>query len=114
MSTVIYRTEGPGLETVEFGAVYRIHAPRTGEPWGLYKIADKCNVSSLEPLDVPDGWDDSYEYAVADARIWSRLTRLAMDAYLAHAILEIAVIPLVDEEMDADSRALLYRFTWPY
>ena len=49
-----------------------------------------------------------------DARIWSRLTRLAMDAYLAHAILEVTLVPVDDEEADADSRALLYRFTWPY
>ena len=28
--------------------------------------------------------------------------------------LEIAVVPVVDEEVDADSRALLYRFSWPY
>lgn len=32
MSTVIYRTEDPVLETIESGAVYRIRAPRTGEP----------------------------------------------------------------------------------
>ena len=73
-----------------------------------------CGVDSIEPLDVPDGWDDSYEYAMDDKRIWSRLTRLAMDAYLAHAILEVTLVPVDDEEADADSRALLYRFTWPY
>ena len=114
MSTAIYRTEDPALETAEFGAVYRIRAPRTGEPWTLYKVADDGGVSSIEPLDVPDGWDDAYEYAMGDASIWPRLTRLAMDAYLAHAILEVALVPTDNEELDADSRALLYRFSWPY
>lgn len=114
MHAAIYRTEDPDLETVEFGAVYRIRAPRTGEPWNLYKIADDCGVDSIEPLDVPEGWDDAYEYTVADEPIWPRLTRLAMDAYLAHAVLEVAVVPVDDEEMVTDSRALLYRFIWPY
>ena len=114
MSTTIYRTEDLALETAEFGAIYQIHAPRTGAPWTLYKVSDDCGVDSIEPLDVPDGWDDAYEYAMADTGIWSRLTRLAMDAYLAHAILEVALVPVDDEESDADSHALLYRFAWPY
>lgn len=114
MSTTIYRTEDPALETVEFGAVYRIRAPRTGEPWTLYEVDDDCGVSSIEPLDVPDGWDDAYEFAVGDENIWPRLAHLAMDAYLAHAILEIAVVPILDEEADVDSRALLHRSTWSY
>lgn len=114
MSDTIYRNENPILENVELGAVYRISAPRTGEPWTLYKVADDCGASSIEPPDVPDVWDDSYEYAMDDTRIWSRLARLAMDAYLAHAILEVAFVPVVDEKADVDSRALLYRFTWPY
>ncbi len=114
MSTAVYRTEDPTLESVEFGAVYRIRAPRTGEPWTLYRVSDDCGVSSLEPLDVPDGWDDSYEYPMGYARIWSRLARLAMDAYLAHATLEVAFVPLDDEEVAADSYSLLYRFVWPY
>ena len=114
MSTAIYRTEDPTLETIEFGAVYRIHTPSTGDPWNLYKTADGCGVDSIEPLDVPDGWDDSYEYAMADEDIWSRLTHLAMDAYLAHAILEVAIVPVDDEGTGADSYALLYRFIWPY
>lgn len=115
MNITIYRTEDPALETVEFGAIYRIHTPRTGEPWNLYKVSsDDCGVDSVEPLEVPDGWDDAYEYARADSSIWSRLTCLAMDAYLAHAILEVALVPVDDEEADADSRALLYRFVWPY
>lgn len=114
MSTTIYRTEDPALKTIEFGAVYRIRAPHTGRPWNLYKVADDCGVSSIVPLDVPDGWDDSYEYAMVDTRIWRRLTRFASDAYLAHAILEVAFAPVVDEDADADSRALLYRFVWPY
>ena len=112
-TTTIYRTEDPALETIEFGAVYRIRAPRTGEAWSLYKVADDCGVDSIEPLDVPDGWDDSYEYAMTDMRIWNRLTRLAMDAYFAHAVLEVALVPVIDEEADVDSRALLYRFIWP-
>lgn len=32
MSDTIYRTEDPALETIVFGAVYRIRAPRTSEP----------------------------------------------------------------------------------
>ena len=114
MNTAIYRAEDPALETVEYGAVYQIRAPRTGEPWTLYKVSDDCGVSSIEPLDVPDGWDDSYEYPMADTRIWPRITRLARDADLAHADLEVALVPVVDEETVTDSRALLYRFTWPY
>lgn len=114
MSTAIYRAEDPTLETVEFGAVYRIRAPRTGEPWNLYKVSDDCDVSSVDPLDVPDGWDDSYEYPMGYARVWSRLARLAMDAYLAHAILEVAFVLVDDEETATDSYALLYRFSWPY
>lgn len=114
MNTTIHRTEDPALETTEFDTIYRVHAPRTGAPWTLYTTGDDCNVSSVEPLEVPDGWDDAYEYAMADTSIWPRLTRLAMDAYLAHAILEVAFVPVVDEDADADSRALLYRFTWPY
>lgn len=114
MGTTIYRTEDPTLETIELGAVYRIRAPRTGEPWNLYKTGDDCGVSSIEPIDVPDGWDDSYEYTMGDHRIWNRLARLAMDAYLAHAILEVALVPVDDEETTADSCALLYRFVWPY
>mgnify|MGYP007123901735 CR=1 FL=1 len=114
MGTTIYRTEDPTLETIELGAIYRIHTPRTGEPWTLYKVADDCGVTSIGPLDIPDGWDDSYEYPMGYRRIWSRLGRLAMDAHLAHAILEVAFVPIDDEEADADSYALLYRFVWPY
>lgn len=114
MSTTVYRTEDPTLETVEFGAVYRIRAPRTDKPWNLYKTADDCGVSSIGPLDVPDGWDDSYEYPMGYARVWSRLARLAMDAYLAHAILEVTFAPIVDEDAPTDSHALLYRFVWPH
>ena len=114
MSDTIYRTEDSALETIEFGAVYSIHAPSTGEPWALHKIADKCDVSSLEPLDMPARWDDVYEYVMVDETIWPRIARLAMDTYLAHAILEVALVPVEDEETDADSYALLYRFIWPY
>lgn len=114
MSTAIHRTEDPTLETIEPGAIYRVHAPRTGRPWTLYKVDDDCGVSSIEPPDVPDGWDDAYEYTTADTSIWPRLARLAMDAYLAHAILEVAPVSVDDGEVDADSHALLYRFTRPY
>ena len=114
MSVTIYRTENPTLETVEFGAVYSVRGTNTGEPWVLYKIADDCGVNSIEPLEVPDRWDDAYEYAMADPHIWPRIARLAGDADLAHASLEVALAPVDDEETDADSCALLYRFTWPY
>lgn len=114
MSTTIYRDDDPSLETVEYGAVYRIRAPRTGEPWKLYSVSATCGVSSIEPLVVPDGWDDAYEYEMRDHRIWNRLTRLAMDAYFAYAILEVAVVPVDDEDKSAGSRALLYRFIWAY
>nr|DAV84607.1 MAG TPA: hypothetical protein [Caudoviricetes sp.] len=114
MTTTIHRTEDPALETVEFGALYRVHAPRTGEPWTLYMTGDDCGVDAVGPLDVPDGWDDSYEYPMGYKGIWSRLARLGQDAYLANAILEVAVVPVDDEEADADSRALLYRFARPY
>ena len=114
MSTTIYRTEDPTLQTAESGTIYRIHAPRTGEPWTLYKVSDDCGVSSIEPLDAPDGWDDAYEYAMGDTSIWHRLTHLAMDAYLAHAILEVAIVSVDDDGVNTNSRALLYRFTWPY
>lgn len=70
MDTTICRTEDPTLETVKFGAVYRIRAPRTGEPRNLYEVSDDGGVGSVEPL------DDSYEYPVGYKRIWSRLTRL--------------------------------------
>lgn len=110
----IYRNEDQALETIELGVVYRIRAPRTGEPWHLYKVSDDCGVSFIESLEVPDGWDDAYEYAMPYPRVWRRLTRLAMDAYLAHAILEVAFVPVDDEETSLDSRALLHRFIWPY
>jgi hypothetical protein len=114
MSTAIYRTEDPILETVELGAVYSIHAPRTGDPWVLYKIADACGVSSIEPLEVPDGWDDSYEYVAGDENIWTLIAGFARDADLANANLEVAIVPIVDDEVGSDSCALLHRFTWPY
>ena len=114
MTTTIHRTDDPALKTIEVGAIYRVHAPRTGEPWTLYTTGDDCGVDSIEPPEVPDGWDDSYEYEMGDERIWPRIARLAKDAYLAHAILETAVVPLDDEETGADSRALLYRLAWPY
>lgn len=114
MTATIYRTEDPTIKTAEFGAVYRIHAPRTGDPWVLYKVSDDCGVTSIEALEVPEGWDDSYEYPMGYRGIWSRLARLAIDAYLAHAILEIAFAPVDDEESNVDSYALLYRFVWPY
>lgn len=47
---------------------------------------------------TPDGWDDAYEYATGDARIRSRLARLAEDADLARADLEIAIVPVLEEK----------------
>jgi hypothetical protein len=114
MRLAIHRIEDPDLKTIEFGAVYSIHAPSTGEPWVLYKIADECGIDFLEPLDIPTGWDDVYEYAIADEPIWDRIARLAHDADLAHANLEIAIVPIVDKETDNESCALLHRFSWPY
>lgn len=114
MSTTIHRTDDPALETVEFGAIYRVHAPRTGDPWTLYTTGDDCGVDSVEPLEVPDGWDDSYEYAMDDEDIWPRIARLARDAYLANTTLEVTLLPVDDEETHADSCALLYRLAWPY
>jgi hypothetical protein len=108
MST-IHRSEDPVLETIEFGVIYRVHAPRTGDPWTLYTTGDDCGIDSIEPLEVPNGWDDAYEYAMADTDLWSRIARLARDAYLAHANLEVALVPVVNEEADTGSRALLYR-----
>lgn len=114
MSTNIHRSEDPALETIEYGVIYRVHVPRTGDPWALYQTGDDCGVDSIEPLEVPDGWDDTYEYAMDDTDIWSRLVRLAMDAYLANAILEVAIVPVIDEETDTGSCALLCRDSWPY
>ena len=114
MRMAIHRIEDPDLKSVEFGAVYSIHAPHTGEPWVLYKIADECGTDSIEPLEVPVGWDDAFEFAKDDEPIWPRIARLAGDADLAHADLEVAVVPLVDDGVDTDSCALLHRFSWPY
>lgn len=114
MSTTIHRTDDPTLETIESGAIYRVHAPRTGAPWTLYTTGDDCGIDSIEPLEVPDGWDDACEYATADTHIWPRLARLARDAFLVDAVLEVALVPVVDEEADGGSHALLHRFSWPY
>ena len=114
MNIAIYRTEDPLLKTIEFGAVYSIHSPSTGEPWVLYKIADECGADSIEPLDIPLGWDDASEYAMGDKRIWPRIDRLAKDADLLHANLEIAIVPVDDKEEPSDSCALLHRLSWPY
>ena len=114
MRMAIHRIEDPALKTIELGAVYSTHAPRTGEPWVLYKVADECGVSSIEPLEVPDGWDDSYEYAMDDTDIWPYIALLAGDADLVHADLEIAIVTLVDDEMESESCALLHRFSYPY
>lgn len=113
MSKAIYRTDDPTLETVELGAVYRIRAPRTGEPWILYKVSDDCGVETIDALDVPEAWDDSYDYASPDTHTWFRLARLAMDAYLAHAVLEVAFVR-VDDVLDEYSFAMLNRFVWSY
>ena len=114
MSTTIYRAEDPALKSAEVGALYHVRVPSTGDPWLLYKITDECGADSVELLEVPAGWDDAYESAMGDPRIWPRIHRLAHDAFLANADLEIALVPVVDEEASTDSRALLYRFSWPY
>jgi hypothetical protein len=51
---------------------------------------------------------------VGDENIWSFIAHLAHDADLAHADLEIAIVPLIDEELVSESHALLHRFSWPY
>ena len=110
-----YSIENPTLEDFEFGSSYHVRAPSTGERWAIVKTSNDCGVvPPVEPLEVPDGWDDSYEYAVGDARIWPHITRLARDAYLANADLEVALVPVVDEGTDTDTYALLYRFIWLY
>lgn len=114
MGTTIYRIEDPTLDTVEPGAVYRIRAPRDGELWCLYRTGDNCGVDSIESLEVPDGWDGAYEYALPYPRVWRRLASLAMDAHIDHAILEAAFVPVIDEGTSLDSRALLHRFVWSY
>lgn len=107
-------TGAADIWSVKLGASYHVRVPSTGEHWAIVKIANDCGVDAIEPLEVPDGWDDSYEYAMGDMRIWPRITRLARDADLANADLVIALVPVVHEETDADSYALLYRFVWPY
>lgn len=114
MRLAIHRIEDPDLKTIELGAVYSIHAPSSGEPWVLYKIGDDCGTDTINPLEIPEGWDDAYEYAIADEPIWPFIARLAHDADLAHADLEIAVVPIVDEGLDTGSCALLHRLSWPY
>lgn len=99
---------------VKLGASYHVRVPSTGEHWAIVKIANDCGVDSVEPLEVPDGWDDSYEYTMADTRIWPRITRLARDADLANADFLIALVPVVDEGVVTGSCALLYRFVWLY
>lgn len=114
MLPAIYRSEDPDLKTIELGPVYSIHAPRTGDPRVLYKIADSCGAVSIEPLEIPAGWDDSYEYVKSEEKIWTLIAHLAQDADLAHADLEIAIVPVVDDEMATESCALLHHFSWPY
>lgn len=107
-------TGAADLGSVKLGVVYQVSVPRTGEHWTLYRIVDDCGVDSIESLEVPDGWEDAYEYAKGDVRIWPRFTRLAEDADLAHATLEVSLVPVDDGEMDTDSYALLYRLSRPY
>ena len=114
MRAAIYRTEDPTLETIELGAVYSIRASSTGGPRALYRIPVDCGVDSIKPPDVPTGWDGAYEYVMGDARIRPHIARLARDTYIANADLEVAIVPVGNEETDAGSRALLHRFTCPY
>lgn len=113
MSTAIYRTEDPALETIEFGAVYQIHTPYTGEPWALYRVADDSGVTTIETWNVPDGWDYSYEYAMPDTHTWARIECVAMSAHLADATLELTFAH-VNDPLDIYSYAMLYRSTWPH
>lgn len=99
---------------VKLGASYHVRVPSTGEHWAIVKIANDCGVDSVEPLKAPDEWDDAYEYTMGDTDVWPRITSLARDADLANADLVIALVPVVDEMSDTGSRALLYRFVWPY
>lgn len=114
MNIAAYSTENPTLEDFRFGSSYHVRVPSTGERWAIVKTANDCGVVSVEPSEVPNGWDDSYEYAVGDARIWPRITRLARDAFLVNADLEVALVPVVDGETATGSCALLHRFVWPY
>lgn len=114
MNISAYSIEDPAFEDIEFGASYHVRVPGTGEHWAIIKISNDCGVDSIEPLEVPDGWDDSHEYAKADTCVWPRVTRLARDAVIANADLVIALVPVVDEGADTDSYALLHRFVWPY
>lgn len=114
MSTNSYFIEDPSLDDVKLGASYHVRVPGTGEHWAIVKIANDCGVDSVEPLEVPDGWDDAYDYATGDTCIWPRITRLARDADLANADLVIALVPVVDDGAHTESYALLYRFVWPY
>lgn len=114
MSIPTLYTEDLNLKTIKFGASYHVRVPTTGEDWTLVKTSNDCGVDSVKPLEVPDGWDDSYEYAMGDTGVWSRVTRLARDADLANADLEITLVPVVDEVVDTGSFALSYRFVWDY
>jgi hypothetical protein len=114
MRMAIYRVVDPDLKTIELGAVYSTHAPSTGDPWVLYKIGDSCGADSIELLEIPDGWDDAYDYVVDDEDIWAYIEKLAHDAYLAHANLELAIVPILDEGAATESCALLHRLSWPY
>ena len=114
MNLAAHSIENPTPEDFEFGSSYHVRVPSTGERWAIVKTANDCGVDSIEPLDVPDGWDDTCEYEMGDTLIRPRITRLAMDADLANADLEVALVPVVDEGMATGSCALLYRFVRPY
>lgn len=114
MDISAYSIEDPTLEDIELGASYHVRVPGTGERWAIVKIANDCGVDSIEPLEVPDGWDDAYECDNDDTCVWSFITHLARDAFLANADLVIALVPVVDEGTDTGSYALLFRFVWPY
>ena len=47
------------------------------------------------------------------AEVASRID-VALRRPIERAILEVTIVPVDDEEADADLRALPYRFTWPY
>lgn len=114
MDITNYSIGDPAIEDIKFGYSYHVRVPSTGELWAIVKIDNDCGVDSIEPLEVPDGWDDSREYAIGDNRIWPDITRIALDAELANADLVIALVPVVDEGLGTGSCALLFRFVWSY
>lgn len=76
MDISAYSIEGPTFEDIEIGASYHVRVPSTGEHWAIIKTANDCGIDSIEPLEVPDGWDDADEetasgsYALLHRFVW--------------------------------------------